>query len=190
VWVATLVLAAVGAAVIVGRDEDPTRASRGASDAERALDIPRAPETTARSSTTTTTPAPSTRPPQFSVGDKVTYDDGASVQVFSYEQPAALPEFVEPSPGTEFALIDVEVCAGSNAEAGYNPLGFALQTPDNRQYPSSYGSSREPPLASGTIRPGGGCVRGWVTIEAPSGARPAFVVWNYPGFEIAKWAVL
>jgi Domain of unknown function (DUF4352) len=124
------------------------------------------------------------------VGDKIAYDKGESVQVYSYEQPAEAPRFGSPSAGTEFAVADVEICAIASADAAYNPLGFAVQAPDNRQYRAPLvPSPRTPALQSGTLPAGGGCVRGWVLLEAPIGVRPAFVVWNYPGYDAVKWAI-
>jgi hypothetical protein len=119
----------------------------------------------------------------------VTYTNGASVQVLAYEQgvPGA-SRFVTPDPGNEYAVIDVQVCAGPSAEIPYNVFGFALQMPDNRRYdPGS--TVREPSLGSGTLPAGGGCTRGWVSFEVPVGQRPVFVVWDYSNFVETKWSV-
>ena len=138
-----------------------------------------------------TTEVPTTTLPKnvFPMGFKVPYENGNSVQLYSYEQPVdASNGFSTPSAGSEFAVADAEVCAGATAEAPYNIFGFTAQTPDNRVYDASIGA-RDPSLSSGTIPAGGGCVRGWVTFEIPVGQRPTYILWQYGGQELVKWTV-
>jgi hypothetical protein len=124
------------------------------------------------------------------MGEKVQYQSGTTVQVYSYEQGVpGKDSFNQPDAGNEFAVIDAEVCAGSSTTASYNPLGFHLQTPDNRRYDSSFNDARDPRLSSGDIPPNGGCVRGWASFEVPIGQRPSWVVWDYGGYSPAKWDV-
>ncbi len=139
--------------------------------------------------TTTTRPAPTTtlpKPKTFKVGDKIDYENGASIQVFVYEQPVAGAVF-DPEPGNEYAVIDVEVCAGSE-EVSYNTFGFVLIAADNRRYDASFGA-REPTLGSGDLPAGSGCVRGWVSFEVPQGQRPTTLLWDYFGWEQSRWAI-
>jgi hypothetical protein len=135
---------------------------------------------------TTTTPA--TKPAQLNVGDKVTFKSGATVAVLSYEQPAPAMKYTKPDDGMEYARIDVEVCAGS-AETSYNGFGFELQTADNRRWDNGFGVDTNPDLGSGDLPANGGCVRGFVGFELPAGQRPVSVVFDYPGFEQARWMV-
>jgi len=142
---------------------------------------------TAAPFTSATTSANSAK--TFKVGDKVTYTDGSSIQVYTYEQPASPGRYQTADPGMDLAVIDVEFCAGttSSRTVSYNDLGFKAQMPDNRQYASTYGG-RDPDLGSGDIPPSGGCKRGFVTLQLPAGQRPSFVLWDYPGTEQARWA--
>ena len=136
---------------------------------------------------TTTTTAP--RAKTFAVGDKVAYQDGSSIQLFTYEQPVPQGRFSSVEPGNELAVIDVEFCAATSGRAfSYNDLGFKAQMADNRQYEATYGG-RDPDLGSGDLPPGAGCKRGFVTLKVPQGQRPAFVLWDYSGTEQARWTV-
>ncbi len=87
-------------------------------------------------------------------------------------------------------LIDAEVCAGRQRAASYNELGFKAQMVDNRSFDSGFAiPAREPPLDVGEIPRGGGCHRGWVTIEVPAGQRPGSIVLDYPGWDLARWRI-
>jgi hypothetical protein len=139
---------------------------------------------TATTASETTAPSVKT----YRVGDKATYADGSSIQVYSYEQPVPSPRFANPDPGMEFGLSDVEFCAGGIRSLSYNDLGFKAQMPDNRQYEATFPAARDPDLGSGDIPAGGDCKRGFVTLKVPIGQRPTFVVWDYYGSEQARWA--
>ncbi len=154
--------------------------------------------TTARTSTTdepttqaptTTTMAPTTvpRPTEHVIGDKVTYEGGASIQIISYEQ-GVDGGYFDPEPGNEYAIVDVEVCAGSS-EISYNEMALAAIMADNRRYSDSFGGARDPGLGSGDLSAGSGCVRGWATLEVPVGQRPVSILWSYGDFEDTRWAV-
>lgn len=132
----------------------------------------------------TTTAASRTYP----MGAKVTYENGVSVQLFVYEQPVAGQPFTTPDPGMELSAADVEFCASPTAEVAYNVLGFYAQTADNRRY-QKLGSTRNPGLSAGTLPAGGGCKRGWVTLEAPIGVKPVAVVFSYYGLREVKWSI-
>jgi hypothetical protein len=136
---------------------------------------------------TTTLPA---GPQTFPMGFKVTYDSGASVQVFSWQQPVAPSnEFETPPAGQEFGVADVQFCSGATTSATYNPLGLKAQTPDNRVYTLSFAPAMDPQLGSGDVPAGGGCVRGFVTLALPAGQQPSLLIWDYPGWAQAQWKV-
>jgi hypothetical protein len=141
---------------------------------------------TTRPQTTTT----AVKATGFKIGEKVTYNSGVSVQVFTYEQGVpSSNQFSKPGAGNEFAVLDVEVCSSASTEIAYNTLGFAAQTADNRRYENSFGITRSPALGAGTLPAGSGCKRGWVTVEVPVGQRPVFIVWNYSSLAEAKWTL-
>lgn len=108
------------------------------------------------------------------------------MRVYSYEQPVAPGRLFTPKAGMEYGVADVEYCAGTK-KASYNVFDWKVQTPDNRQYSPSIGA-RDPSLSSGEIPPGGGCVRGFVTFEAPIGQKPAAVVFSQFG-PASSWKV-
>jgi hypothetical protein len=182
---AIVVLIAVGgiiAAASGGSDDNSPQGS-----AQRASSNTTIPEETLPPYTSPTTTVPKDT---FAMGEKVLYESGASVQVYSYEQGVPSDNsFDQPGAGSEYAVIDVEVCAGATGDAPYNELAFKAQTADNRQYGTQFGSVRDPRLESGTIPTGGGCKRGWVTLEVPIGQRPVNIFFSYGGFAPAKWTV-
>src|SRR5687767_7420012 len=95
---------------------------------------------TTTSTTTTTTMAPPTtgaavpEAAEFGIGQKATYDDGSSVQVFSYEQPAVTDSILKPPPGKELAAVDVEVCTGSRAQTNISGNGMMAYAPAGGTY--------------------------------------------------------
>lgn len=141
---------------------------------------------------TPTLPAPTTTtlPKQigFKIGDKVTYESGASIQIFTYEQ-GVHGGFFDPEAGMEYAVIDVEFCAGRD-EVSYSTLGFGAVMADNRRYDGLTFPVRDPDLGAGDLPAGSGCVRGWVTNEVPVGQRPVAILWSYFGdLEDVKWSI-
>ena len=154
---AVLVLVSCGT---TGQDElkDATTTS---SDSSETTTTAEATTTTTEPPTTTTTTEPPTtttttepRPAAYKVGDKVETESGGTVQFFSYQQPVPPPdEFSTPDPGMELALVDVEVCAGTEV-AAYNTFGVQAQTADNRRYEQAMATAKEPTLSSGDLQPG------------------------------------
>lgn len=138
--------------------------------------------------TTTTTEAP-----DFVVGDRVESALGNFVTVYSYEQPAAPNnEFLEPGPGNEFAVADIEACLGVDPPdgntIGVNPFDFELIMPDNTRRQAAF-AVRDPALNFTELFAAGDCVRGFVSFEVPVGVRPSQIVdlltdpqirWNVP----------
>jgi hypothetical protein len=142
---------------------------------------------TALVTVTTTTPRPTGT---FPMGYKLTYANGTTVQVFSYEQGTAKASTGATQPpvaGREFAVIDAEVCASPTAPTPYGAVGFKVQMPDGTLYGGSIANDREPKLGSGTLPAAGGCKRGLVTLQVPVGQSPRVVVWDYPGYLAANW---
>ncbi len=145
------------------------------------------PPTTTPPTTRTTTTLPV--PPPSNVGDKITYSGGASLQVYSYDQPVDSADgFSSPVAGSEFGVVDIEVCAGSSA-VSYNGLAVAAKGKDNRRYQPAFSEARKPDLRAGDLPAGGGCIRGFVTLEVPAGQRPASIMRDYPGWQMATWNV-
>lgn len=103
------------------------------------------------------------------------------MQVFSYEQPVPDPdpEFSLLEPGFEWAVIDVEACAGpTEDDTGLrfvNPFDFELQMPDNTRLMSDI-PVKEPALNDVALPGAGECARGFVTYQVPEGQRPVAVV--------------
>lgn len=123
------------------------------------------------------------------MGDKITYSGGASLQVYSYDQPVDSADgFSSPVAGSEFGVVDIEVCAGSSA-VSYNGLAVAAKGKDNRRYQPAFSEARKPDLRAGDLPAGGGCIRGFVTLEVPAGQRPASIMRDYPGWQMATWNV-
>jgi hypothetical protein len=109
------------------------------------------------------------------VGQRVTTGAGNKVTVHAYEQPYRDRE-EQLDPGTEFASIDVEACAGSE-DAATDPRQWQLLMPDNRRpEPELYALPiREPQFPAAPL-PAGECVRGWITFQVPTGVRAEEVV--------------
>lgn len=182
--VALLVGIGIGAAASSGKKDDTASvANTTSTSTDTNVTSPEATITSPTEPPTTLPPAPA----EFKIGEKITYDKGASVQVFSYEQPVTGGEFDTPDAGTVYALIDVQVCAGSDT-VSYNTLGFAAQMADNRRWENVFGNVRSPDLGSGDL-PAGQCKRGFVTLESTAGQRPVYVVWDYSGWEQGRWKV-
>jgi hypothetical protein len=102
-------------------------------------------------------------------------------------EPVAGGQFDTPDPGTVYAVIDVQVCAGS-ATVSYNDLGFATEMADNRQWSNVLATTRTPDLGSGDL-PAGQCKRGWVSLESTVGQRPVYVVWDYSNWAQGRWKI-
>jgi hypothetical protein len=139
--------------------------------------------TTTEATSTTDEPAETTTPTtgrhQFTVGERVETSSGDFVQVFTYEQPVAPPdEFTTPEAGNEWAVIDVEACAGPFDDPEglryANPFDFELIMPDNTRVISDL-PVREPALNDTELPYANDCVRGFVSYQVPAGQRPRAV---------------
>lgn len=122
------------------------------------------------------------------VGDKVALRNGDTVQVYSYNSGITSGnQFLRPKAGMQYVAIDVEGCAKAASPFGtVNPFSFHLAMPDNTRLQSGV-PAKEPALNSGAQAPGD-CIRGWVTFEVPTGAKPAAVIFDELGTSV-KWAI-
>lgn len=165
---AIVVVAIIGAVTARAGDDKPRRFGSTATTTTAA---PERSETTKPETTTTA------ERDEFVVGDRMETARGNFVQVFSYEQPVLPPDgFTPPSTGQEFAVIDVEACAGPTDEAGraVNPFDFELVMPDNTRRQAEI-PVREPALNYVELPKAGDCARGFVSFQVPAGQRPAYI---------------
>lgn len=131
-----------------------------------------APVTRATVQATTTTTAALI----FSVGDKVSYTDGSTAQVFSYvTKVVSTNQFEQPAAGNTYTAADVQICAGSAVES-VNPASFELAMADNTRARETI-AVKSPALHLTSVGPGD-CVRGFVTFEAPLAVAVAYVVYT------------
>ena len=133
-------------------------------------------------------PRPSATPASFRIGDKASFQSGASIQVFSYE-PNVVPTH-SPAPttvGMSYGAIDVEFCAGRVA-ARYADTGFKAKMADTRKYGPTT-SAKEPDLGAGVLPPASGCKRGYVTLQVPQGQQPVAIVWRYGTWRPTSWSM-
>jgi hypothetical protein len=130
--------------------------------------------------------APSGRVIQRMLGESLISGD-SRVTVYTWEQPAALPQAPsgisgpQPPAGEEFAAADVEQCATDQAQQPINANEFSYKVvgPDNVHQSADPGY-RMPPFR-GAMLYAGDCIRGWVTFSVPVGQRPAYVQWDALG---------
>jgi hypothetical protein len=134
----------------------------------------------------------------LSIGDTATFDYGDTVTVYSYTSPAQPTNSVwTPTPGTQYAAIDVEGCAGSveytnpdtgNTQMKFNPFSFALQMPDNTRLQPMVGVV-EPALNAANLF-AGECLRGSVSFEISQGQTLSYVLLtNSQPQNSARWAI-
>jgi hypothetical protein len=124
---------------------------------------------------------------EFAVGQKATYDDGSSVQVFSYEQPAVTDSILKAPAGTELASVDVEVCTGTRAQTNISQAGLVAYAPVGGTYRVD-ARGKFPSLLLGAASPGT-CTRGYLAYYPPIGERATHLVWQETGWEMARWKI-
>jgi hypothetical protein len=132
---------------------------------------------------------------EFRLGETATFLYGETTTVYSYVSPdQSANEFIQPKAGNQFAVIDVEICAGSgegigpsgNTQLSINPFQFSLQIPDSTPIEPTLLASPEPALPAANLS-AGECVRGNLGFEVPQGQTPTFV--HQEGTPSAKWAI-
>ena len=132
---------------------------------------------------------------ELRIGETATLRYADTSTVYSYVSPAqSANEFRQPKAGYQFAVIDVETCAGSvevtdptgSTQLNINPFQFSLQMPDNTRIQPNLFAAPEPTLPSANLS-AGDCVRGNVSFEVPQGQTPTFVLQE--AVPPAKWAI-
>jgi Domain of unknown function (DUF4352) len=132
---------------------------------------------------------------EFRLGETATFLYGDTTTVYSYVSPdQSANEFIQPKAGNQFAVIDVEICAGSgegigpsgNTQLSINPFQFSLQIPDSTPIEPTLLASPEPALPAANLS-AGECVRGNLGFEVPQSQTPTFV--HQEGTPSAKWAI-
>ena len=132
---------------------------------------------------------------EFRLGETATFRYGDTTTVYSYVSPdPSANEFIQPKAGNQFAVIDIEICAGSsevigpsgNTQLSINPFQFSLQMPNNTRIEPTLLASPEPALPAANVS-AGECVRGNLGFEVPQGQTPNFVLQE--GTPSAKWAI-
>jgi len=95
--------------------------------------------------------------------------------VIAYAYDASVSGEASPDPDTKFVAFDVEGCAGAKADSqtGLQPESFYLQIGDAAYHPTVPGV-RKPALHATVLAPGK-CVRGWVTFQIPTAAKPQYL---------------
>jgi hypothetical protein len=122
----------------------------------------------------------------FTIGAKVSYTDGSSVQAFAYvANVVSSNQFEQPRAGNLYSAADVQICAGQAVEHA-NPASFELAMTDNTRAQETI-AVKEPALHLTDVAPGD-CVRGFVTFETPAATPVGFLV--YTGSRIpTKWRI-
>jgi hypothetical protein len=118
-------------------------------------------------------PSGSLRIQFFKLGARTETAKG-TVAIHAYDPAVEPPPNIRARDGFRFVAIDVEGCAGPNADAntGIDPAFFYLQLKAEPYYPTSPGV-REPILHNTVLAPGG-CARGWVSFEVPESSKPQY----------------
>jgi hypothetical protein len=210
-WLAPACLALAITAIVVacGGDDDQEQPEPSATIAAASATEPPAtatdepttePTETSEPTSTPVTPSPTSSIPTatptasgpilFPFNFPVTYEDGATVTVFTFEAPVPPPsQFRQPDPGNVFLAIEVQECAGPNSteEMHANPFNWGIRMPDNTLREPGI-SVREPALHSADLT-FGDCVRGWVTFQVPDGVPPTQVIFDGPGYAQSRWAM-
>jgi hypothetical protein len=131
---------------------------------------------------------PKTQKPKIEtlqIGQEASFDNGGSVTVHSYEQPVFSPnQFAKPKAGNDYAMLDVEGCAG-DMQATLNPFDFQGQMSDNTRLRATLITGLEPQLHHTDLLPGD-CVRGNVGLEVPQGQSPQAIIYTQ-GQQTARW---
>jgi len=97
-----------------------------------------------------------------------------TVTIHAYDGSVQPSNGVVPESGDRFVAIDVEGCAGKNADqnTGIEPLLFYLQLRTEPIYPIDQ-VVKEPALHKTVLAPGG-CARGWITFQVPISSKPEY----------------
>jgi hypothetical protein len=159
------------------------------------VDTSTAPDDTATETTKAQSKDQASSRQDLRIGETATFEYEDTTTVYSYTDPAQPVDGLwTPTPGTRYAAIEVEGCAGTvevtdpdaNTQMPFNGFLFALQMPDNTRIPPGVPAIN--PVLPATNLPAGECVRGNVTFEVPEGQTPTYVVLD-SGIPPARWAI-
>jgi hypothetical protein len=150
-------------------------------------------------STVPATTVPGVAPPTTvavaGLGESRAFRTGSIVTVFAAQSPPATPKAmtVPADEGFQLAVVDVQICAGDKpveARGAY----FGVKLDDNRIYPirREPEPGADPGFPVSLPLPPGQCVRGWVTVQIPTGAALSQVLYspNTDGSGALLWTVV
>lgn len=118
------------------------------------------------------------------VGEEV--DAGDRVLTAHHVGPVSFEhDLAQPSAGMQFYAADVEACATAGGKGfSLSPYEFEFQMPDNTRATAVIGWQE--PALNHTELARGECVRGWITLEVPTGQTPAFLIYEELAVDGAK----
>jgi hypothetical protein len=144
------------------------------------------------------TTVPSTVPPGTvpvaGLGEPRVFRTGSIVTVFAAQSPPATPKAmtVPADEGFQLAVVDAQICAGDKPVEARSSF-FGVKLDDNRIYPirGEAEAGADPAFPASLPLPAGQCVRGWVTMQIPTGGVLAQVVYspNSDGSGALLWTV-
>lgn len=104
------------------------------------------------------------------------------VTVFSVVHPIPAPSaFTTPDPGNEFAVADIQLCAGQDGSPrGMEVLPFQLVLAGGTEVSVSFHDAKVPALTHLGAIGANACARGFLTFVIPTGATPAKVTYYAP----------
>jgi hypothetical protein len=117
------------------------------------------------SNSNTSTPTES-QTQTFYLNEQIKLDDKV-LTVTSISDYKSSNQFIQPTPGNKFVVVDVTMENQGKDAVSVNPLEFKLQDNNNYSYQVSLMSDKTPLLSSEPIQPGRK-VRGFITFEVPT----------------------
>jgi hypothetical protein len=125
-------------------------------------------------------------------GSAFSIDSGIrTVTVFSVLHPVPAPDSSSPpEAGREFAVADVQVCAGpAGSQTGVTSSLFYLAFSGGERVSTTGAAARLPNLADVQGMAPRQCARGYVTFEIAAGTRPAAVVYEPDALRTYRWTL-
>jgi hypothetical protein len=161
-----------------------TRAARGLAVAALIVTIAACSSDNTGAGTPYSSPSASLKLQVYRLGQRAATAKGNAV-VLAYDASVPATSAAQPQSGMKFVAIDVEGCAGSNADetTGIDPGLFYLLYQAEPSYPIDPGV-KEPSLHKTVLAPGR-CARGWITFEIPTTATSKYVYLKTAGARVA-----
>lgn len=132
----------------------------------------------------TSSPPTTTQPAGNPIGTEIRTALGNTVTAYAYQAVPTDRTSPTPAAGTTYAAVDVGGCVATGNE-GPDPQYFELVMPDaSRLRPAV--AVKQPPLRE-TRLAAGECIRGWITYEIPTAARPVALVYN--ASSLIRWTI-